>query len=447
MYNSELKHHNRRIPAFADDANGGFDRSAENLSTVKAILTEFAQMCGLETNVDKTTLMPIGCLGEPVGRDVVELGFEIVDEIKCLGLVINNRASNLSAHFDGIIRKIRQLVGSWERYNLSLMGRICVAKTMLISQIGYIGCIVTPTLDQLRTMQSLIDGYVTRGIVIANDRLYRRPNEGGLGLIDLTQYITALQCSWIKRCYTSVNDPWRWRVAEACDFYLEDLKLPSLDPRLYPIEYNIVNSFIVFRQKIFCMNENFLHARLVDNPMNFRSNPGRRGAATGILDRNFFGPDFFEEHKERLLKLNMNNLVLDGRVVQYNNLLFSTGIPFTQATYLRLVTAGSFAMQKYAGKEKSNGESQSLDNFMRRVKQGSKKFRKVLENTGTDFQPGNLRVAQTFFRLIMADIPEASEIGKLHAIWTWQFLSNRIRFFSFQFYNNSLGTKCRIAAR
>jgi hypothetical protein len=364
-------------------------------------------MCGLETNVDKTTLMPIGCLGEPVGRDVVELGFEIVDEIKCLGLVINNRASNLSAHFDGIIRKIRQLVGSWERYNLSLMGRICVAKTMLISQIGYIGCIVTPTLDQLRTMQSLIDGYVTRGIVIANDRLYRRPNEGGLGLIDLAQYITALQCRWIKRCYTSVNDPWRWRVAEACDFYLEDLKLPSF----------------------------------------FRSNPGRRGAATGILDRNFFGPDFFEEHKERLPKLNMNNLVLDGRVVQYNNLLFSTGIPFTQATYLRLVTAGNFAMQKYAGKEKSNGESQSLDNFMRRVKQGSKKFRKVLENNGTDFQLESLRVAQTFFQLIRADIPEASEIGKLHAIWTWQFLSNRIRFFSFQFYNNSLGTKCRIAAR
>jgi hypothetical protein len=66
----ELKHHNRRIPAFADDANGGFDRSAANLEKIKSILTDFGQMCGLETNVDKTTLMPIGCLNEPVGQDV-----------------------------------------------------------------------------------------------------------------------------------------------------------------------------------------------------------------------------------------------------------------------------------------------------------------------------------------------------------------------------------------
>jgi hypothetical protein len=38
-------------------------------------------------------------------------------------------------------------------------------------------------------------------------------------------------------------------------------------------------------------------------------------------------------------------------------------------------------------------------------------------------------------------------IRKLYGIWTWQFLSNRIRFFVFQFYNNSLGTKTKIAAR
>jgi hypothetical protein len=49
---NELKHHNRRIPAFADDANGGFDRSAANLRKIKSILTDFGQMCGLETNVD-----------------------------------------------------------------------------------------------------------------------------------------------------------------------------------------------------------------------------------------------------------------------------------------------------------------------------------------------------------------------------------------------------------
>ncbi len=120
-------------------------------------MNKFGLMCGLETNVDKTTLMPIGCLNEPVGQDVIDLGFEIVSEIKCLGLTINNPAENLSRHFDRSISKIGQLIGSWERYNLSLMGRICIAKTMLISQIGYIGCIISPTVEQLEMLQNLIE--------------------------------------------------------------------------------------------------------------------------------------------------------------------------------------------------------------------------------------------------------------------------------------------------
>jgi hypothetical protein len=58
-----------------------------------------------------------------------------------------------------------------------------------------------------------------------------------------------------------------------------------------------------------------------------------------------------------------------------------------------------------------------------------------------------LRVVQTFFRLLPAEIPDPVTVGKLHCIWTWHFLSNRMRFFAFQFFNNSLGTKTRIAAR
>ncbi len=92
----------------------------------------------------------VGCLNEGIPADILDLGFKIVTEIKCLGIIVNNKAENLERHFDGTVGKIRQLIGSWERYNLSLPGRIGIAKTMLISQIGYIGCIVTPTEDSAR---------------------------------------------------------------------------------------------------------------------------------------------------------------------------------------------------------------------------------------------------------------------------------------------------------
>jgi hypothetical protein len=106
--------------------------------------------------------MPIGCLDEALDPEIVGLGFEIVNEIKCLGIKINNRASDLHTNFDPVISQIRQLIGSWDRFSLSLPGTIGVAKTMLLSQIGYIGCIITPKPEQTKTMQDLIDGYVKK---------------------------------------------------------------------------------------------------------------------------------------------------------------------------------------------------------------------------------------------------------------------------------------------
>jgi len=443
----ELKHHNRRIPAFADDANGGFDRSARNLAYIKSILNDFGLMCGLETNVEKTTLMPVGCLDEPVGQDVIDLGFEIVTEIKCLGLKIDNRASNLSRHFDGTIQKVRQLIGLWERYNLSLMGRIGIAKTMLISQIGYIGCIITPTAEQLNVLQNLIDGYVTKGIVIAKDRLYKPQTDGGLGLIKLEHYIAALQCSWIRRCYRLINEAWRWRLAESCVFDFGNPNFEDLDPRLYPVECNIINSFKKFQEGFYNLNENFLQAKVVNNPMFLRENPGHRAADGGIVDSNFFGRHFFDLHKERLQKVKMSTLIVDGNMTPFRILLETTGIPFTQVMYFRLVTVVNYAVEKYANKTKSNGTDMSVREFVCRTKKGSKRFRKVLTLEDQTVPIENLRVVQTFFRMLPAEVPDGTFVGKLHSIWTWSFLSNRLRFFAFQFYNNSLGTKTRIAAR
>ncbi len=193
------------------------------------------------------------------------MGFEIVDNIKCLGLTINNRASSLESHFDEKIAKIKQLIGNWSRFNLSLPGRIAISKTMLISQIGYIGCIVTPTQLQLNVMQSLIDNYVKASTVIANDRLYLKPSEGGLGLINLNSYISALQCSWVKRCSVTINDTWRWTLAASCNFHLDLLRADNINRELYPVTYNIAKSFSNLQTEFWKLHENFLNAPLVDN--------------------------------------------------------------------------------------------------------------------------------------------------------------------------------------
>jgi hypothetical protein len=117
---------------------------------------------------------------------------------------------------------------------------------MLLSQIGYIGCIITPDPEQIDTMQELIDGYVKKGIVIAADHLYKKPKHGGIGMIRIEQYITALQCSWIKRCSVKINDTWRWTLGASCSFVFGNLRRGSVNKRDNPVLANIVESFVKF---------------------------------------------------------------------------------------------------------------------------------------------------------------------------------------------------------
>jgi hypothetical protein len=443
----ELKHHNRKVPAFADDSNGALKRDAENLSRVKEVLLEFGRISGLETNVEKTTLMPIGCLDEPLDEAIVGLGFEIVTEIKCLGVTLNNRASNLETNFDPIGAKIRQLIGSWERYNLSLPGKIAVAKTMLLSQIGYLGCIITPRQVQIENMQSMIDGFVKKGIVIAADRLYAKPNRGGLGLIRIENYITALQCSWIKRCSITINDSWRWTLGQACNFRFGNLRPDTISRADHPIAANIATSFVRFRENFWKTNENFTQALLVDNGMFLRAPPDRRAPVRGVVDRNLLGPAFYDRHKETLLNLRMDCLIANNVVVDYPTLNANCGIVFTQATYFNLVTAGNFAITKYANKNTSNGTALSVEWFLAQIKKGSKKFRKILDSMVMETEVAELRVVTTFYQLLNRDKPAANLCGYQLGCWNWSFLSNRIRTFCFQYFNNSLGINTRIAAR
>jgi len=206
--------------------------------------------------------------------------------MKTLGIVINNKCTNLSSHFDVVIDRIRTIRNQWSRLSLSLPGRIAISKTMLISQIGYGASIFTPTHQQLTIMQDIIDGYVTNGIVIAKDRYYLTPKFGGLGLIDLSDYCPALQCSWMKRCLFKINDSWRWNLAASCNFNLDLIREEDISAEQYPILHNIAASIKKLQLKYWLLNEKIFSAPLVDNRFFLRAAPESRAPVRGCVDSN-----------------------------------------------------------------------------------------------------------------------------------------------------------------
>jgi hypothetical protein len=125
-------------------------------------------------------------------------------------------------------------------------------------------------------MQNLIEGFVTQRMVIAAERLYLKPAEGGLGLIRLSSYIAALQCSWLKRCMMNINDPWRWNLALSCDFNLDLVRIEDANEGLHPATSCIIRSAVILQKKFWSVHENFLMAPVADNNFFLRSQPERR---------------------------------------------------------------------------------------------------------------------------------------------------------------------------
>ncbi len=138
----ELGHTKRKVGSFADDLSASVKAEYETLSRIKSALLQFGIISGLSTNVEKTTMMRIGNLESVLDPRIRDLGFAMVDEMKILGFLIDNKAEHLERNFDVCITKMRKIVGNWSRFRLTLPGRIAIAKSMILSQVTFHGTIL-----------------------------------------------------------------------------------------------------------------------------------------------------------------------------------------------------------------------------------------------------------------------------------------------------------------
>jgi hypothetical protein len=104
---------------------------------------------------------------------------------------ICNELDNVDGIFIDIGEKILNLILFWSRFRLSLPGRIAILKTLLIPQLNYLGCFLTPSRIVIDNLQSLLDEFAVGGLRIGKDRYYLPPDQGGLGLIHIGTFLIA----------------------------------------------------------------------------------------------------------------------------------------------------------------------------------------------------------------------------------------------------------------
>jgi hypothetical protein len=125
-----------------------------------------------------------------------------------IGMKIRNDCDNWEENEQKIREKVRKEINFWKRFNLSLPGRINIAKTMLYSQLNYLGCFLPLSEHFEKEVERQVGDYVTGNLKMGRDRVFEPVEMGGLGIFRVSTFLMAQKCSWFKRAM-SMDELWK----------------------------------------------------------------------------------------------------------------------------------------------------------------------------------------------------------------------------------------------
>jgi hypothetical protein len=366
----------KKVEALADDTTVIIDCCEVSFFALHRVLIDFEQISGLGCNFDKTCVIPIGGI-DHMPFNIEHTKIKVTDSVKLLGLDLDKNLNCLSMVHDKTYEKISNIVTFWSRFWLSLPGRINIIKTLCLSQINYLGCIISPTATQLKNIEDVLIKFARGNSNIAKDRLYAKPAEGGLGLINVSAFLCAQQTLWIKKLLYAACDNWRENVYHLTIGNPLVLHPNLVDKSLNPIIFNIADSFTKFKQNYYSKNDNFKKAPVFLNPI---LNRGR--GDPNLLDLNFFNqrPPL---NLVGIARCRFNNVYTNAPLhLEQINGNRDLNLNLNLNTYFRLVAACSNHARSLKPNRVTDGTSLDLGDFFKTFKKGSKSIRKIMADRG-----------------------------------------------------------------
>jgi hypothetical protein len=213
-----------------------------------------------------------------------------------------------------MIDKLRQQTRFGSRFNLSLPGRINIAKTFMYSQLTYLGCILPINNTACAGLSKIIEDFVNGPLRISRKRLFQKRSDGGIELIEIQDFLNSQNCVWVKRA-ENLDDNWKLRLYRGTYGNLYNLRAKNFCKNTVPIIHNIAKNFESFFYLHCKIRENYKHGYLYDNPV-FPFEGGGRAH----LDDAFLPASFMEQHGQKIRNLQIKHFINErGEPVQYDN--------------------------------------------------------------------------------------------------------------------------------
>jgi hypothetical protein len=206
----------------------------------------------------------------PVPAEITGLGFQLADKIHILEMDIDREIVELDDNFSKTVTNLKKCVDYWKRYNLTLSGRINVTKSLLFSQILYLGSFLMPSQEKIRAMQKILDDFAIGSMNYARARITMPVEMGGLGLFDIEKFLISQQVGWIFKAHKSSRDNWRYKLRSLSNGNVLIASPEIIKKSANPILHGLSCSYARFRIGHDSLNNNFQSTFIMNNPIFFR---------------------------------------------------------------------------------------------------------------------------------------------------------------------------------
>ena len=200
------------LSAYADDTTF-FVSDLNSILEIIKLFDEFSKFSGLKLNRSKCEVCGIGV---KKGEVTALCGFKNVDlttdSVKILGVHFSyNKDICRQRNFLDVVKKIENVIKVWRLRCLTLLGKICIFKTLAISKIISISFLSSVPCDVISTLEMIHKNFIwdNKRAKIKHITLIGNYAEGGLKDIDIKTKIDALHLSWVNRLYDGNFHPWK----------------------------------------------------------------------------------------------------------------------------------------------------------------------------------------------------------------------------------------------
>ena len=234
----------------ADDTSIHADSRASAALAVELGVRPFEQASNSRLNLSKCKGLELGSAEPFTGPDTEHTGvyFPGADDppIRHLGILVSHdQATATRAMFAQRLRGLYAGIRHWAAFDLTYIGRLHVAKSVLASTLWYHATFVQPPADVLRHMVNAVNHFVATGALVEELGPVRgRPpggaiealprQHGGLGRVQINHQIAALQAKVAAMATHPRRHPWKQLYSAALSRAHPSLGLAALVSRRRP---------------------------------------------------------------------------------------------------------------------------------------------------------------------------------------------------------------------